>query len=306
IGAVWVMTDTDNVMLLGTEAKSMVSTHHFRQRKKRYSPQPFTQGVIEICDLAVDYPDSNDNNGRADASTQTPTCSVPNDLMEEIMISSQPKAVTEDDSYINQKGLTDDQKVLQVKNTNQSDEETKPFQWRLAPPTPRSRLGRFCLEVPWRSELRPDDKLNHKAIQRSIATDSRLSEADRGAYLGVIKSLYEEGYVRQERLENIKHLIPSFPVTRPDHLTTKVRLVTDGSVGLNPLCRDGPVMNDEKMGMTLMSNLHLFRMSPYVILDDLRRAFYQILIEKHNEPYFGMANKFGAELLIGVWIAMGF
>ncbi|KAF4646558.1 hypothetical protein FOZ61_005610, partial [Perkinsus olseni] len=155
-------------------------------------------------------------------------------------------------------------------------------------------------------ELRPDDKLNHKAIQRSIATDSRLSEADRGAYLGVIKSLYEEGYVRQERLENIKHLIPSFPVTRPDHLTTKVRLVTDGSVGLNPLCRDGPVMNDEKMGMTLMSNLHLFRMSPYVILDDLRRAFYQILIEKHNEPYFGMANKFGAELLIGVWIAMGF
>ncbi|EER08697.1 gag/pol/env polyprotein, putative [Perkinsus marinus ATCC 50983] len=304
VGAVWFMTDKDNLMLLGGDAKSSIAAQRRHRATRTYSPQPIDYGVVEICDLVVEPPKP----GAPRRDAYTSTTSIPNDLMEEMIISSYPQA-EDDDDLLNKKGLTADQKVQQTKIEQAKDiatEDTKPFKWKLLPSTPKSRLGRFCLDVPWIDDRRPDGRLNGMAIQRAIATDSRLRDKERAAYLEVIKSLYDEGYVRHERRDNIEHLIPSFPVVRPDHATTKVRLVTDGSTGLNRLCRDGPVMNDDRLGMTLMSNLHLFRLSPYVILDDLRRAFYQVKIDPENEPYFGMANKYGSEMLYGVWTAMGF
>ncbi|KAF4718953.1 hypothetical protein FOZ62_010141, partial [Perkinsus olseni] len=182
----------------------------------------------------------------------------------------------------------------------------KVFQWKLLPPTPRSRHGRAELQIPWRGTQRPDDAGNSDAIKRSRATERRLSPAERGDFLTVIKGLITSKYGQVVESGVIKHIIPSFPVVRHDHITTKTRLVCDGSTQLNALCFKGRQADDTVYAQSLSANLIMFRSSECVVVDDIKQAFHQVSIPRHEAAYFGMVTAHGQHLLFWIWLVMLF
>ncbi|KAF4648113.1 hypothetical protein FOL46_003334, partial [Perkinsus olseni] len=180
------------------------------------------------------------------------------------------------------------------------DEKCSVFGWELLPPADDAPYGRFQLQVPWKGQERPTSDGNQRCLRRAVATDARLTPLQRSDYLDVFSSLFENHFV-DTGSSDVVHLVPSMPVFREHAASTRVRLVLDPSQELNPLCHSGPAASDDYLGCSLLANLHLSRVAPFIITGDISKAFHRISICSQDRPYFGMVFRIGHDLVTAKW-----
>ncbi|KAF4657559.1 hypothetical protein FOL47_008391 [Perkinsus chesapeaki] len=90
------------------------------------------------------------------------------------------------------------------------------------------------------------------------------------------------------------------PVFRENAASTKTRLVLDPSKELNYLCHTGPAF-DNYIGGTLLTNLHLSRVSKFIVTGDISKVFHQIILFDLDQDYFGMVVGYGRDLIKAKW-----
>ncbi|KAF4678706.1 hypothetical protein FOZ60_016244 [Perkinsus olseni] len=175
LDAVWLVGKSRLIFEAGANGITQQLYNLGRPTSSSKPVDPALQGVVELCNLAL---------STTAESTSTPV--LPDDLATDIVTSQFPS----DQS----KELTAGAVVPSVIPTHEGH-DSDDFTWDLAPPTPRSKLGRFVLHVPWKGDDRPTGGYNSTAARRAFSTDARLSASERSDYLEVVRGLVEEGFV---------------------------------------------------------------------------------------------------------------
>jgi len=153
--------------------------------------------------------------------------------------------------------------------------------------TRREKDGRFTVRLPIRpnvklGESRQQAKGRFEALERRFHRNPELKEA----YCDFMEEYKDSGHMTQiseEEISQVQELyfIPHQAVTRPDSLTTKLRVVFDASAkttsgsSLNDKLWPGPNLQRDLFGILIR-----FRTHQYVITADIARMFRQILIDK--------------------------
>jgi hypothetical protein len=147
--------------------------------------------------------------------------------------------------------------------------------------------GRYEVSFPWIEEkkcLLPTNEGLAKGRMRSLA--KRLEQDPRllQGYESTIQYQLEKGIIERvpgeevKRPKNLVHYLPHHPVVRPDHTTTKVRIVFDASAkakrsdpSLNECMYRGPVLLPNLVEIILR-----FRLHSVAIIADIEKAFLQM------------------------------
>ncbi|KAF4699004.1 hypothetical protein FOZ63_004631, partial [Perkinsus olseni] len=190
LDAVWLVGKSRLIFEAGANGITQQLYNLGRPTSSSKPVDPALQGVVELCNLAL---------STTAESTSTPV--LPDDLATDIVTSQFPS----DQS----KELTAGAVVPSVIPTHEGH-DSDDFTWDLAPPTPRSKLGRFVLHVPWKGDDRPTGGYNSTAARRAFSTDARLSASERSDYLEVVRGLVEEGFVVPAD-EDVVSYLPCFP-----------------------------------------------------------------------------------------------
>ena len=148
--------------------------------------------------------------------------------------------------------------------------------------------GRYSVSFPWRNGFKVSNNNYFVAKQRLQSTLRKLERENMLIeYDNIIQNYLSKEYI--EFVENYTHdgyYLPHHAVLRLDKLTTKVRIVFDGSakqgnsLSLNDCLYKGPCLL-----RNLVDLIYHFQSSPIVVLSDIQEAFLQININEQDRDF---------------------
>lgn len=105
-------------------------------------------------------------------------------------------------------------------------------------------------------------------------------------YREAMEEMIQSGHLEQIPWNKAKNILPHSGVYKPDHLTTKLRIVFDGSAKT----RNGRSLNDVMMtGLKLQSDICVilmrFRQHPHAFSADVTKMFRQIRVREEDAAY---------------------
>jgi len=154
----------------------------------------------------------------------------------------------------------------------------------------RDQDGRFVLRLPLKAEVTNLGDSLRMATSRFLSVERRLQQDEslREAYVSFMKEYENAGHMHEvnnsEPVTNNLFYLPHHPVVKLSSLTTKLRVVFDGSaktstgVSLNDVLMCGPIVQEE-----LFSILIRFRTHQYVITADVEKMFRQVGVSKEDQ-----------------------
>lgn len=152
--------------------------------------------------------------------------------------------------------------------------------------------GRFRVKLPWKVDPNTLENNKEQALERDKKLVKQL--VNRGMvelFDTQIKDMIETGVIRKVNETYPRRYLPLLAVVNMNRDTTKVRVCLDARTKFK-----GTSFNDTlwkgKLEMTdIMKMLTHFRCGKFAILGDIRRMFWQILLDKDDEQYHGIVYK---------------
>ncbi len=146
--------------------------------------------------------------------------------------------------------------------------------------------GRYVAGCTWKpGEERPAFNLPQaKGRLESLERSKYFKDpATAAAYGAAVRRWEEGGEVKEVGLEDheqVRYLIPHFPVCNPNNHTTPLRIVMDCKVGLNNHLLSGPnILND------VVAVLLRFRSGLVSFSGDIKKMFLRIFLAPEDRPY---------------------
>ena len=157
----------------------------------------------------------------------------------------------------------------------------------------RQSDGRYEVKIPWipGSELSETNESQSRKRLQNVERKLRQNEQLRNDYTEIVNSQLTDGII--EKIPDKptgKHVfyLPHKPVVRQNAMTTKTRMVFDASAKPHPLASSinecmytGPALQP-----LLWDILIRARMSPYLLLGDIQKAFLQISVNSEDRDAF--------------------
>ena len=163
--------------------------------------------------------------------------------------------------------------------------------------------GRYEVKIPWipGSELSETNESQSRKRLQNVKRKLRQNEQLRNDYTEIVNSQLTNGIIEKvpdEPTGKRVFYLPHKPVVRQDAMTTKTRMVFDASAKPHPLASSinecmctGPALQP-----LLWDILIRARMSPYLLLGDIQKAFLQISVNSEDRDAFRfMFNLLGNE-----------
>ena len=145
--------------------------------------------------------------------------------------------------------------------------------------------GRYQAACTWKpGESRP--ALNYPQAERrlrSLEGSKYMKDPNiAAAYRAVIRKWEEGGEVKEVSAasDQVRYLIPHFPVINPHNTSTPLRVVMDCKVGLNEHLLAGPNILNDVVGVLLR-----FRSGLVAFSGDVRKMFLRIFLEPADRPF---------------------
>ena len=167
----------------------------------------------------------------------------------------------------------------------------------------RQSDGRYEVKIPWipGSELTETNESQSRKRLQNVERKLRQNEQLRNDYTEIVKSQLTDGIIEKvpgELTGKRVFYLPHKPVVRQDAMTTKTRMVFYASAKPHPLASSinecmytGPALQP-----LLWDILIRARMSPYLLLGDIQKAFLQISVNSEDRDAFRfMFNLLGNE-----------
>lgn len=155
--------------------------------------------------------------------------------------------------------------------------------------TTRNKDGRYIVKMPTKGNLSHIGESKNRALRRFYMLESKLERNPElhEQYSSFMKEYEKLGHMEiidNETTSNPTYYIPHHPVVRDESITTKLRVVFDGSAlttattSLNQNLHVGPVIHDDLFAILLR-----FRTHNYVFSADVEKMFRQIWIDESQE-----------------------
>lgn len=156
----------------------------------------------------------------------------------------------------------------------------------------RNKDGRIIVKIPWNDNIQNLGNSYTSALNRFLMLEKRLSKDTN------LKRQYAEFMNEYETLGHMtkieinqndlnKHFfLPHHPVLRENAITTKLRVVFDGSaksstnISVNDCQLNGPVVQSD-----LFSILIRFREHPIAVIGDCEKLYRQILVDENDKKF---------------------
>uniref|UniRef100_A0A8D9AUI7 Reverse transcriptase domain-containing protein n=1 Tax=Cacopsylla melanoneura TaxID=428564 RepID=A0A8D9AUI7_9HEMI len=183
---------------------------------------------------------------------------------------------------------------LPALKNNYSKEETECEEY-FEETTYRSEDGKYVVRIPFKENLKDIGHSKRQALQRYNSLEKRLDKDEKlkTSYNSFLKEYLDLGHmerVRNSTLEetsgNTEFYFSHFPVVRSESLTTKLRVVFDGSmktssgISLNETMKVGPILQDDLFSILLRLRVHKI-----VLISDLEKMYRQIWIHSDDRKY---------------------
>jgi hypothetical protein len=100
-------------------------------------------------------------------------------------------------------------------------------------------------------------------------------------YNEAFNELMENNYIEEVKIEEVKNFLPHSGVYRPEHKSTPLRIVYDGSAktsngfSLNQVMYNGPKLQSE-----IFVIINRFRMHEFCIMADIQKMFLKVLVDE--------------------------
>jgi len=181
--------------------------------------------------------------------------------------------------------LADEEQYGKGSKANQRYEEEEETLRHFQKSVRRSEDGRFVLRLPTKPEIQNLGDSLAMATSRFINIERRLQRDEqlRVEYVKFMKEYLDMGHMQEvtieEELLKKAYYLPHHPVLKSSSLTTKTRVVFDGSarttsgLALNYVLMRGPTVQED-----IFSILVRFRKHQYVITADIEKMFRQIMV----------------------------
>ena len=152
---------------------------------------------------------------------------------------------------------------------------------------------RYCIRLPWKSDIRPQIDAFHLCVGRLYQLQNRLKK-DKSLlqeYDAVFQIQLSDGIIERvpahEEKSKPRYFIPHHGVVRADKETTRLRVNFDGSTkakqgdfSLNECLEKGPNMTPHIFDILLR-----FRSHQVGIIADIEKAFHQIAIDERDREF---------------------
>ena len=155
----------------------------------------------------------------------------------------------------------------------------------------RFQNDRYQVGIPWKKEL-PDLPNNHEmAVKRLMSTENHLMRKPdvAEAYSKSISQYMEKRYIRKvspdEKQPRRKWFSPHFAIVKPQKVTTKVRIVFDGSGKCDGVSLNDAILQGPKLQRELFDVLLRFRRNPVAITCDISEMYLRIEIASEDRPF---------------------
>lgn len=154
----------------------------------------------------------------------------------------------------------------------------------------RNHNGQFVVKIPFNDKLKNLGESKELAINRFKALERKLLKNPnlQRNYSGFMREYEELGHMTEIKTmndQNLYYFLPHHAVVRESSLTTKTRVVFDGSMktssglSLNDVQHVGPTIQNE-----LFSILLRFRKFQYVMTADISKMYRMILVNESDRP----------------------
>lgn len=154
--------------------------------------------------------------------------------------------------------------------------------------TVRNEEGRFVVGIPFKQEPEVLGDSKQLAMKRFLSLEKRLLKNPqlRSSYNNFMTEYEQLGHMSSSASSeaNVSCYLPHHGVLKEDSLTTKLRVVFDGSaptdngISLNDIQHTGPNLQQD-----LISILIRFRMHNYVFTADIAKMYRQIEVRKEDK-----------------------
>lgn len=186
-----------------------------------------------------------------------------------------------------------------------SDEE-KASEEHFVRTTTRNAEGRFVVSLPLKSPVTKLGESFKGANKRFLSLETKFAKNPdlKGMYIDFMREYAQLGHMEKVKITNgeICFYMPHKGVLREESLTTKLRVVFDGSAptssgfSLNHLQMTGPTIQQD-----LFSILLRFRQHKYVVAADIAKMFRQILLNSSQRCLQRVLWRENAENELEVW-----
>lgn len=176
--------------------------------------------------------------------------------------------------------------VKQKRNYSKEEEECE---HHFTENVSRSDDGQFVVRLPFNKNKDKIGESKIMAMRRFLSQEQKLLKNDnmRREYIEFLKEYESLGHMKVVTDIPLQHYyLPHHAVTKQDSLTTKVRVVFDGSaptssgVSLNQALKKGPTIQDD-----LVEILSRFRLHNIVFTADITKMYRQVRVNDEDANY---------------------
>ncbi|XP_059225962.1 uncharacterized protein LOC131998022 [Stomoxys calcitrans] len=154
--------------------------------------------------------------------------------------------------------------------------------------TKRNEEGRFIVQIPFKEDKELGTSYK-QAAARLISLEKKLikDNAMKHEYSRIMEEYIALGNMKPvKQIHSGKYYLPHQAVVREDSLTTKVRVVFDGSASTN----NGRSLNDimhvgPRLQRDVFDILLNFRLKRFVISSDVEKMYRQIMVDEESQRY---------------------
>ena len=176
-------------------------------------------------------------------------------------------------------------------STKPRSDEEKAAESHYVETTTRDESGRYIVRLPFNSKKETLGDSRNTAFQRFYALEKRFAKNSdlKAQYSDCIDGYFKEGHISLFDNQDISkpgYYLPHQAVIKADSLTTKVRVVFDGStktstgVSLNDTFLVGPTIQED-----LFSIVTRFRSFPYAMTADIEQMYRQVQVSAEDSFY---------------------
>ena len=174
--------------------------------------------------------------------------------------------------------------------------------------TTRDSSGRFVVHLPFKHNFPDIGDTYAQAFRRFTLLESRLLKNPTlySAYSDFMKDYVDSGHMSKVPLNTpkppISCFLPHHCVIKPESVSTKLRVVWDGSargskgISLNDTLYSGP-----KLQKDIFSLLLVFRFHPIVFIADIKQMFRQVLINPEHRHFQKILWRFSPNDSLSEW-----
>ena len=146
--------------------------------------------------------------------------------------------------------------------------------------------GRYEVGIPFKSlEIGDSLPMAHARLHQVLKHLEKNKERAE-LYIQSMEEMITSGHMEKVKWSQVKNLLPHSGVYKPEHLTTRLRVVFDGSAktangrSLNDVMYTGPKLQSDICVVLLR-----FRMHTYIISADVTKMFRQIRVRPEDAAY---------------------